>query len=252
MRGRPLVVGVLLLAGLAGCAEQSVPPPPPAPSVNPAPSGLTTEPQALMATIGGVIERAGVGDDIQQGEIESGATAYQPCGLLVSDASRAAGSGLQLDAVWAAGLEVDPVSSFQNAGPSTVLDVRVVYLPDDAAAAAAAARVRAARCPSGEFPLNIGLATARWGARTVTVGSTQARLTTATVERVNPEIEAGVYLPGDARLIFAHGPLLVSIEALAMRSRKANAAAEITAAAQEEAMTVAAAIVKALPTSSGE
>lgn len=205
-----------------------------------------------MATIGALIEQAGVGDDIRQGEIETGELPYTPCDLLVAEPSRSEGSGLPLDAVWAAGLEVDPVASFQSVqGPKTVLDVRVVRLSDGSAAAAAAAGVRTARCPNGEFPLNIGLATARRGSRTVTVGATTARLTTATVLRVNPEVEAGVaYLPGDARLIFAHGPLLISIEALALRSRTSNSAAQITAAAAEKAMTVAAAIVTTLPTSS--
>lgn len=82
--------------------------------------------------------------------------------------------------------------------------------------------------------------------------STSARLTTATVKRVNPEIDAGIdYLPGDARLVFAHGSLLISIEALALRPRKPNSASEITAMAQEKATMLAAAIVKALPRSSG-
>ncbi|MEV4717238.1 hypothetical protein AB0J94_08570 [Micromonospora noduli] len=205
-----------------------------------------------MATVGGLVEQAGVGDDIRQGEIEIGEAWYEPCDLLTADPDRAKGAGLQLDAVWAAGLEVNPVPSFQNIQtPMTLLDVRVVHLSDASAAVAAETRARTARCPSDDFHLNIGQATARWGSRAVTIDSTSARLTTATVKRVNPEIDAGVnYLPGDARLVFAHGPLLISIEALTLWPRKQNSAAEITAAAQEKAMTLAAAIVKTLPTSS--
>ncbi|MEH0931109.1 hypothetical protein [Micromonospora sp. CPCC 205558] len=86
----------------------------------------------------------------------------------------------------------------------------------------------------------------------MTIDSTSARLTTATVKRVNPEIDAGVdYLPGDARLVFAHGSLLISIEALTLWPRKQNSASEITAMAQEKATMLAEAIVKTLPRSSG-
>jgi hypothetical protein len=247
MRKGPFVASVLVTAGLAGCVEQPVPPPPPPPSVNPAPSVLPDDPQALMAALGGLVERAGVGDDVRQGEIETGETRYAPCDLLVAE-PRAA---LRLGAEWAAGLEVNPVPSFQNIErPTTLLDVRVVRLPDASAAVAAATEVRAARCPSGEFRLTIGQASARWGARTVTIDSTSTRLTTATVERVDPETEGGMtLLPGDARLVFAHGPLLVSVEALTLWPRKLNTAAEITAMAQEKATILATAIMTTLPTS---
>jgi hypothetical protein len=206
-----------------------------------------------MAAVHGLVERVDIGDDIRQGEIEPGEAWYEPCDLLVTGPQRAKGSGMHLDAVWAAGLEVNAVPSFQNIRPPmTLLDVRVVHLPDAAAATAAATRARTARCPSDEFRLNIGQASARWGSRTVTIDSTSARLTTATVKRVNPEIEAGVtYLPGDARLVFAHGALLISTEALALWPRKQSSAAEITAMAQEKATTLAAAVVRTLPTASG-
>ncbi|MCX5117884.1 hypothetical protein OG992_11885 [Micromonospora sp. NBC_00362] len=240
---------MLVLAGLAGCVEQ---PAPPTPSVSATRSALPNEPQALMATIGGLVKQTGVGDDIRQGEIETGEAWYEPCDLLIADPDRAKNTGLQLDAVWSAGLEVNPVPSFQNIQPPmTLLNVRVFHLPDASAAVAGATRARAARCPSEEFRLNIGQATARWGSGAVTIASTSARLTTATVERVDPAIDAGVdYLPGDARLVFAHGPLLISIEALALWPRQQNSAAEITAAAQEKAMSLAAAVVKTLSTSS--
>ncbi|WP_444950548.1 hypothetical protein [Micromonospora ureilytica] len=252
MRRGPLIAGVLVLAGLAGCVEQPVQPAPPTPSVNATRSTLPNEPQALMATIRGLVEQTGVGDDIRQGEIEAGEAWYEPCDLLIADPDRAKDAGLQLDAVWAAGLEVNPVPSFQNIQPPmTLLNVRVFHLPDASAAVAGATRARAARCPSDEFRLNIGQATARWGSRAVTIASTSARLTTATVKRVDPAIDAGVnYLPGDARLVFAHGPLLISIEVLTLWPRMQNSAAEITAAAQAKAMSLATAIVKTLPTSS--
>ncbi|MEU4773460.1 hypothetical protein [Micromonospora sp. NPDC023644] len=248
-RGGTFIASVLVMAGLAGCVEQPVPQPPPPPSVNPVPSALPDDPQALMTTIRGLAEQAGVGDDIRQGEIETGEARYEPCDLLIAEPNRAQGGGLPLDAVWAASLEVNPMSSFGSIGrPTTVLDVRVARLPDAAAAGAAATTVRTARCPGGEFRLVIGQASARWAARTVPIGSTSARLTTATVDRVDPGIEAGMtYLPGDARLIFAHGPLLISVEALTLWPRKLSSAAEITAMAKEEATTLAAAIVRTLP-----
>jgi hypothetical protein len=248
MRKGPFIAGVLVTAGLAGCVEQPVPPPPPPPSVNPAPPALPNDPQALMAAIRGLVEQAGVGDDIRQGEIETGETQYTPCDLLVAES----GAALRLGAEWAAGLEVNPVPSFQNIErPTTLLDVRVVRLPDASAAVAAATKVRTARCPSGEFRLTIGQASARWGARTVTIDSTSARLTTATVERVDPETEGGMtHLPGDARLVFAHGPLLISVEALTLWPRRLNSAAEITDMAQEKATTLATAILTTLPTTS--
>ena len=174
-RGGPLVAGVLLAAVVAGCEAPTVPPPAPWPPVSsPSPAG----PQDLMSGIAQTITRAGLGYDVRQGEIEDGATSYQPCDLLISEPTRAQGGPVELDTVWAAGIEVDPVASFQTArGPRTVLDVRVFALPDDAAAEAAAAEVRSARCPGGDFGLTIADATARRDSRTVAIGATRARLT---------------------------------------------------------------------------
>ncbi|WP_236647362.1 hypothetical protein [Micromonospora sicca] len=251
MRGGAFVAGVLVVAGLAGCVKQAVPPPPPPPSVNPAPSASPNEPEALMATIRGLVEQAGVGDDIREREIEVGER-YGPCDLLIADHDRSKVGGLEFDQVWGAGLEVNPVGIFIDVQPPmTLLDVTVISLPDASAAVAAARAARTVRCPREAFRLSIGLATARWGARTVTIESTSARLTTATVSRVDPESADGMpFLPGDARLILAHGRLLISIEALTFWPRKVNTAAEVTAMAQEKATSLATAIVKTLPTAS--
>ncbi|MFG2053831.1 hypothetical protein ACGFI9_07330 [Micromonospora sp. NPDC048930] len=250
MRGGAFVAGVLVVAGLAGCVKQAAPPPPP-PPVNPAPSAPANEPEALMAALRGLVEQAGVGDDIREREIEAG-DAYEPCDLLIADPDQVKGGGLEIDQVWGAGLEVNPVSSFTDIQrPTTLLDVTVIGLPDAAAAVAAARAARTAPCPREAFRLNIGMATARWDARTVTIESTSARLTTATVSRVDPETAGGMtFLPGDARLIFAHGRLLISIEALTFRPRKLNTAAEVTAMAQGTVTSLATAIVKTLPTAS--
>ncbi|MEK8108781.1 hypothetical protein NKG94_35490 [Micromonospora sp. M12] len=84
--------------------------------------------------------------------------------MLVADPDRSAGAAMQLDALWAAGLEANPVQSFQDVQrPTTLLDVQVVHLPDASAAVGAAAKGRSARCPSDKFRLNIGLVTARRG-----------------------------------------------------------------------------------------
>lgn len=201
-----------------------------------------------MAVVRGLVEQAGVGDDIEQGEIETGETVYAPCDLLIADPV----ARLPLDAEWAAWIEVNAVLSFTIVtGPTTTLDIRVVRLPDVAAAATAAAKVRATRCPSGEFRLKNGRASAVRSTRTVRIGSTSARLTTARVKQVDPESEAGMtYLPGDARVIFTHGPLLISIEALTLWPRELNSPAEITAMAHDKATALATAIVKTLPTAS--
>ncbi|MFE9658362.1 hypothetical protein [Micromonospora sp. NPDC006431] len=251
MRGGAFVAGVLVVAGLAGCVKQAVPPPPPSPSVNPAPSASPSEPEALMAAIRGLVGQAGVGDDIREREIEVGEW-YGPCDLLIADPDRSKVGGLEFDQVWGAGLEVNPVSSFTNVQrPTTLLDVTVIGLPDAPAAVATARAARTAPCPREAFRLVTGMATARWGARTVTIESTTARLTTATVSRVDPETAGGMtFLPGDARLILAHGRLLISIEALTFSTRKLNTAAEVTAMAQEKATSLATAIVKTLPTAS--
>lgn len=251
MRGGAIVAGMLVVAGLAGCVTHAAPPPPPPPSVNPAPSASPNEPEALMATIRGLVKQAGVGDDIREREIEAGEW-YGPCDLLIADPDRSKVGGLELDQVWGAGLEVNPVGIFIDVQPPmTLLDVTVVGLPDAPAAVAAARAVHTARCPKQAFRLNIGMATARWRARTMTIESTSARLTTATVSRVDPETAAGMpFLPGDARLIFAHGRLLISIEALTFWPPKVNTATEVTAMAQEKAASLATAIVKTLPTAS--
>ena len=251
MRGAAFVAGVLVVAGLAGCVKQAVPPPPPPPSVNHAPSASPNEPKALMATIRGLVEQAGVGDDIREREIEAGDW-YGPCDLFIADPDRSNGGGLEFDQVWGAGLEVNPVGIFTAVQPPmTLLDVTVIGLPDAPAAVAAARAVHTARCPKQAFRLNIGMATARWRARTMTIESTSARLTTATVSRVDPESADGMpFLPGDARLIFAHGRLLISIEALTFWPPKVNTATEVTAMAQEKVASLATAIVKTLPTAS--
>ncbi|WP_416901273.1 hypothetical protein [Micromonospora echinospora] len=201
-----------------------------------------------MATIRGLVEQAGVGDDIQKREIELGEVS-EPCDLLIAGSDRANGDAWDFDHVWAAGLEVNPVSSFVNLErPTTLLDVTVIGLPDASAAGAAVRAAQTARCPQEEFRLDIGMATAQWSARTVTVESTSAQLTTATVSRVDPEAASGMrFLPGDARLIFAHGQLLISIEALTFWPRKLTTGAEVTAMAQEKATSLATAIVKTLP-----
>jgi hypothetical protein len=50
-------------------------------------------------------------------------------------------------------------------------------------------------------------------------------------------------------LAFTHGPLLISVEALALRSRRSNSGTEITAVAQKTATSLASAIAKVVPTS---
>lgn len=201
-----------------------------------------------MATIRQLVERADVGDDIRERTVEVGEP-YEPCDLLIADPDRSNEGGLEFDQVWGAGLEVNPVGIFVDVQPpTTLLNVTVIRLRDAPAAAAAARTARTARCPSKDFPLNIGMATARWGARTMPIGSTSARLTTATVSRVNPESAEGMpFLPGNARLIFAHGSLLISIEALAFWPPKLSTASEVTAIAQEKATSLATAIVKTVP-----
>ncbi|MEV0719505.1 hypothetical protein [Asanoa sp. NPDC050611] len=242
---------VVLVAGLSGCMAESAPPPPvPTPSVSVAPSPSETGPAALMATIGRVIDEGGLGNEIEQREIEPGGSSHATCDLLIAEPDAPGNADwLPLDADWSAGIDVDPVTSIGGVyGPKTIMEIRVFHLHDAVAAAAAAAKVRAAACSKADFGLTIGMATARRGSRTVAIGSTQARLTSATVKRVNPEIEESVtYLPGDVKLAFAHGSLLISIETLAIRSRKANSPTEITAAAEKRASKTATAIVNALP-----
>ncbi|MFC0506737.1 hypothetical protein [Micromonospora costi] len=247
MRGRRFVAGILVTAGLAGCGGHSVRPAPPPPAVTASPAS-PYEPEAFLAIARAAVDEAGVGDDVAQSDVESGEVSYRPCELFVTD-PRSGDPEVSVDAVWAGQIEVNAVPSFQAvARPTTVVTVEVARLTDAATAGAAADRLRAARCPGGDFRLRMGLATARQAAATVTVGATGARVTTATVRRVDPESEAGMtYLPGDARLFFAYGPLLVSVEALALWPRHGNTAAEITAMAQEKATTVAAAIVARLP-----
>ncbi|GIF75901.1 hypothetical protein Asi02nite_54190 [Asanoa siamensis] len=237
-----LVSLLVVAAGLAGCVAEP-PPPAPAPPVSPAPSPSTSGPEALMATIGQAIEDAAFGEDVRLGEIDDGRTSYAPCDLLVVEPDKA--NWLKLESDWSSGLEVNPVSSFGSLhGPKTVMDVKVFHLKDAAAAEAAATKARTAPCSRADAPLSIGFATAKRGSRTVEVGATPARLTTMTLKDVKPEAD---YLPGDARVTFARGPLLISVEAVAFRSRKANAPTDITAAAEAKAMTTAIALTKALP-----
>ncbi len=252
MRGAAVFVSVVLVAGLSGCVAAPAPAPIPMPSVSVAPSPSLAGPEALMRTVGRVIDEGGFGDVVDQSEIEPGGSSHATCDLLVADRD-APGyvDWLPLDADWSAAIDVNPVTSISSVRvPKTIMEVRVFHLHDDAAAAAAMAKVRAAPCSQADFALTIGRATARRDSRTVAIGSTQARLTTATVKRVNSDIEASAdYLPGDVKLAFAHGPLLISIEALALRSRKANSPTDITAAAEEKAWQTATALVKALPPS---
>ncbi|HEX5598804.1 MAG TPA: hypothetical protein VFX61_22705 [Micromonosporaceae bacterium] len=246
---RAFIVGLLVLSTATACTEPPAPaPPPPPPSASPAPLTPPYEPEALMAAVSAAVKRVDGDADIRPGEIDTseGWTGISPCDLTIADPVW--DRTLDFEGIWASGIEVNPVPSFYDVQQPTIfLDIRVIHLPDPRAADSAARQVAATKCPTDDFHLKIGLATARRAQRTVRLESTSAQVTSATVQRLNPESEHVVtYLPGEVRLTFAHGPLLISVDALALQPRRAHTPAEVTAIAQKRAIAVGVEILQAL------
>lgn len=124
------------------------------------------EPEAFLALVRAAAEEEGFGDRVAESDVEGGEVYLRPCDLLVTDPDRDGGAEPPVEAVWAAEVEVNPTPSFQGVSrPTTALTVEVARLADADEAAAAARRLRATRCPDGDFRLTMGTASALGGER---------------------------------------------------------------------------------------
>lgn len=202
-----------------------------------------------MAVVRHAVDRLSVTGPVPSPTFDAGRQRYEPCDLLVAEPVGWGHTDVGVDTVWAAELEVNAVASFQAVQPPwTIVEINVARLADAPAAAAAGKQARTGTCPGGPFRLTMGTIDAIRESRTLRIGATDARSTTATVQRVDPAFGLNL-VPGDARLTFAHGALLVTVEVLRLWPGHADPPKAITDGAQRAAVAIAADIMTALPAS---
>ncbi|WP_422773681.1 hypothetical protein ACN28C_12745 [Plantactinospora sp. WMMC1484] len=243
MRSRSLLAGVTTLLVLTACTSRPAPVPSPtaAPSVTPAPPD---GPEAVLAALATAVRSRG---DVPPPELlaeqELGSVQVRPCRMLTAEA-RPGESFTPPEPTFAGLVEVNPVASFAGITlPTTVIEVTVTGFASAAVAERTAERARSARCPA-DFTLSYTTTKVRRASTAVRVAAVPARLTTGTVRDPRPAPQVG-YLPGEAHLLLAHGPLLLTVGVL--KFGPGTDGPEVTALARETALEVASAALAALP-----
>lgn len=248
MRARTAVVGVLPVLAAAGCVAPKpapVPPPLPPPSPNPAP---VDTPEAVLAVVHATAERVWPGYIVRPAELtpdgELNGLSFEPCDLLIDDTVPPNGKSVPVAANWAGLIQMNPTDRFSLVdGPTTIADIRVAALAAAPAAAAAAKRAIDAKC-APDFEVNFRPSPGRRAGSTVKIGAADARLTTGTARAVGASRDAGTP-PGEVRLIFARGPVVVSISVVKLGFD--GTGEEITRQARTDAVKLAGGIALALP-----
>jgi hypothetical protein len=248
--------GLTLLAGLAGCAPSpatTAKPTPavvePSPSASPlpsAPAGSAYPPDAVLAAVDAALRRLGEPAPVtwDTGAVATAAP-LSVCGLRM-DGRRADRTDLRVAAHYAGHVRLNPIPDLPSyAGrPTVVAQIDVAHLRDATAAGAAVRSAVAAEC-DGRFGLFGGPDEARRAGEKLRIGSGDARLTTGTLGIGTRATSLG-FTPGEARLVFAYGPLVVDVLVLEVRpadERPDNA----TSAARDQALAVASDVIWGLP-----
>ncbi|MDG4789293.1 hypothetical protein O7626_25750 [Micromonospora sp. WMMD1102] len=247
MRSRALLAGVTTLLALTACTPQPGPPPTPPPPPTASPSvtpALPGGPEAVLAALTTAVRPWG---DVPSPELlaeqDLGSVQVAPCRMLAAEA-RPGESFTPPDPTFAGLVEVNPVASFGGITvPTTVMEVTVTGFASAAVAERTAERARSTRCPA-DFTLSYRSATGRRASTVVRVGAVPARLTTGTVSG-SRSAPGSDYLPGEALLVLAHGPLLLTVGVL--KFGPGTDAPEVTALARRTALEVASAVLAALP-----
>ncbi|MFY1687316.1 hypothetical protein [Plantactinospora sp. WMMB782] len=247
MRSRRLLAGVTALLALTACTPQPPPPPTPtstptaAPSVTPAaPEG----PEAVLAALATAVRSRGeVAPPELLAERDLGSVQIEPCRMLTAE-PRPGESFTPPEPTFAGLVEVNPVPSFAGVTlPTTVIEITVTGFASATVAERTAERARSARCPA-DFTLSYTDTKARRASTVVRVDGVRARLTTGTVPGARPDPELG-YLPGEALLVLAHGPLLLTVGVLKLGP--GDNGPKVTSLARQTALEVASAALAALP-----
>ncbi|MGX7675751.1 hypothetical protein [Plantactinospora sp. DSM 117369] len=249
MRTAPLLAGVTALLALNACTPQPArpapPTPPPASTVPPSVApGPPFQPEAVLAALATAVQpRGSVPPPELLAEEELGSVEITPCRLFTAEA-RPGESFTPPEPIFAGSLEVNPTASFAGVEqPTTVMEVTVTGFASAATAERVAAQARSVRC-TPEFVLSYTTTEARRAATVVRVGARPARLTTGTVPGPHPGQQLG-FMPGEAHLLLAHGPLLLTVGVLKLGPGSSGPA--VTALARQTAFEVTTAALGALP-----
>jgi hypothetical protein len=247
MRARAAVVGVLTVLAAGGCVAPKpapVPPPLPQPPASPAPPDpAATTMEAVHAAAGHVWPGA-VRPPRLTPDDELDGLSFEPCDLLIDDTDPPGRNSIFVAADWAGLVQMNPTDRFSDVnGPTTIADIRVAALADKPAAAAATKRAINAQC-APDFEVNFQPAPGRRAGSTVKIGAVDARLVTGTARAAGAGRDAG-RPPGEARLTFARGPVVVSIAVVKLHFD--GTGEEVTRQARTDAVKLAAEIARALP-----
>ncbi|WP_159079584.1 hypothetical protein [Plantactinospora sp. BC1] len=254
MRTAPaLAVGTALLALVActpqpGTAQPSRPVPPTPPPASTAPPSVAPgppyQPEAVLAALATTVRSRGtVPPPSLLAEDELASVQITPCRLFTAEA-RPGESFTPPLPIFAGLVEVNPIASFTSVErATTIMEVTVTGFASAAAAERVADRARSARCTPG-FTLSYTTTDARRATDVIRIGASRARLTTGTALGPHPEQGFG-FVPGEARLLLAHGPLLLTVGVL--RLWQGSTGPEVTAMARRTAIEVATAALRALP-----
>jgi hypothetical protein len=169
---------------------------------------------------------------------------FEPCDLLIDDTDPPSRNSIPVSANWAGLVQMNPTDRFSDVnGPTTIADIWVAALADRPAAAAATKRAITAKC-APDFEVNFQPAPGLRAGAKVKIGAADARLVTGTARDAGASHDSG-RPPGEARLTFARGPVLVSIAVVKLDFD--GTGEEVTRQARTDAVKLAGEVARALP-----
>ncbi|MEE6263465.1 hypothetical protein [Plantactinospora sonchi] len=250
---RTALVAVLLTAGCTGPQPTPVVPPSPPGSVPPSPGSVTPsprvpgppyDPEALFPVLTAIAGEHGTvpPPEVMTDEQELDGHGHNPCGLLTAE-ERPGEPFAPPTPVFTGLIEVNPTGAFQGVdGPTTVVEIEVTGFASDGIVEEVMERAGRARCAT-DFTVTYTPMPARRAVGTVRLGEVQARLSTGTVRRVPADQNISL-VPGEARLVFAHGPLLISVDVLTFRPDSTGP--KVTGLARKTAVDLATELLRAV------
>lgn len=219
------------------------PPGPVPPSATGVP-GPPYDPEALFPVLTAIVGEHGTvpPPKVLTDEQDVDGHGHDPCGLLLAE-TRPGDPFAPPTPVFTGLVEVNPTGAFQGVErPTTVIEVEVTGFADERTVDEIVARADRARC-AVDFSVNYTPMPARRGIGTTRLDGVRARLSTATVRRVPADRNISL-VPGEARLVFGHGPLMISVDVLTFRP--GDTGRESTRLARETAFELATRLIRAV------